>query len=40
MFEATYDTFKRCSDCNLKKSDLECLDDIMCAERHYIYQKV
>jgi hypothetical protein len=40
MFGATEQTFKRCSECSLKTTDNECLDNIMCVERHYIYEKV
>lgn len=40
MFGATEQTYKSCLNCPLKRTDNECLDDIMCAIRHYIYQKI
>jgi hypothetical protein len=40
MFGATERTFKSCSDCGLLRTDTECLDNIMVAGRHYIYQKI
>lgn len=39
-FGATEETFKSCDTCSLTRTDNECLDDIMVAERHYVYQKV
>jgi hypothetical protein len=40
MFGATEQTFRRCLGCELTRTDNECLDDIMCAERHYVYEKI
>ena len=40
MFGATEETFKSCSTCDLSRTDNGCLDEIMTAIRHYVYQKV
>ena len=40
MFCATSETYKQCSNCNLKRTDDDCIVEIMCAIRHYIYQKI
>lgn len=40
MFGATKLTYKSCVNCGLLRTDIECLDNIMVAERHYIYQKL
>jgi hypothetical protein len=40
MFGATNQTYKSCANCGLLRTDIECLDNIMVAERHYIYQKI
>lgn len=30
---------KRCDNCNLKRTDNECIDNIACGERYYVYLK-
>jgi hypothetical protein len=40
MFGATDQTFRRCLGCELTRTDNECLDNIMCVERHYVYEKI
>ena len=39
MFGATEQTFQACSECSLKRTDTECIDNIAVGERHYIYQR-
>ena len=31
--------YRKCNECDLKRTDIECIDDIACGERCYVYQK-
>lgn len=33
-------TYRKCKDCNLLRTDTECIDDDACGERYYVYEKV